>query len=71
MGTKIKFLVNEETKCLTQQMVEQERKILSHDAWVAEQVNLSFEKYDSGKAVFVDNESAKSQIKARKAIIRN
>ncbi|MGO2404702.1 MAG: damage-inducible protein J [Vibrio litoralis] len=56
---------------LTEQMAEQQRKTLSHDAWLTEQVNLAFDKYDSGKAVFVDNESAKSRMEARKERIRN
>lgn len=56
---------------LTEQMAEQQRKTLSHDAWLTEQVNLAFEKYDSGKAVFIDNESAKSRMEARKARIRS
>ncbi|MGR0279949.1 type II toxin-antitoxin system RelB/DinJ family antitoxin [Marinomonas dokdonensis] len=56
---------------LTEQMADQQRKALSHDTWLTEQVNLAFDKYDSGKAVFVDNESAKSLMEARKARIRN
>lgn len=71
MDTRIQFRVDDETKRLAQQMAEQQRKTLSHDAWLTEQVNLAFKKYDSGKAVFVDNESAKSHMEARKAMIRN
>ncbi len=33
---------------LTEQLAEQQRKALSHDAWLTEQVNLAFEKFDSG-----------------------
>ncbi|EIF8206267.1 hypothetical protein LF027_004877, partial [Vibrio parahaemolyticus] len=39
---------------LTEQLAEQQRKTLSHDAWLTEQVNLAFEKFDSGKSVFVE-----------------
>ena len=55
---------------LTEQLAAQQRKTLSHDAWLTEQVNLAFEKFDSGKAVFVDHESAKSRMEERKAKIR-
>ena len=71
MDTRIQIRVDDETKRLAQKMAEQQKKTLSHDAWLTEQVNLAFDKYDSGKAVFVDNESAKSHMKARKARIRN
>lgn len=56
---------------LTEQLAEQQRKALSHDAWLTEQVNLAFDKFDSGRAVFVDHESAKNRMAARKAKIRN
>ncbi|MZI96137.1 damage-inducible protein J [Vibrio sp. CAIM 722] len=55
---------------LTEQLAEQQRKALSHDAWLTEQVNLAFDKFDSGRAVFVDQESAKNRMAARKAKIR-
>ncbi len=56
---------------LTEQLAEQQRKALSHDTWLTEQVNLAFDKFDSGRAVFVDHESAKNSMAARKAKIRN
>ena len=56
---------------LTEQLAEQQRKALSHDNWLTEQVNLAFDKLDSGKAVFVDNDSAKIQMAERKAKVRN
>ena len=56
---------------LTEQLAEQQRKALSHDTWLTEQVNLAFDKLDSGKAVFVDNDSAKAQMVKRKAKVRN
>jgi len=55
----------------TEQMAEQQRKELSHEAWFTEKVNMAFEKYDSHNAVFIDNASAKSQMEARKARIRS
>ncbi|HIF9173416.1 TPA: damage-inducible protein J [Photobacterium damselae] len=56
---------------LIEQLAEQQRKVLSHDAWLTEQVNLAFEKYDQGKSVFIEHQVAKSQMKERKAKIRN
>lgn len=56
---------------LTEQLAAQQRKTLSHDAWLTEQVNLAFDKFDSGKAVFVDHDFAKSRMAERKAKIRS
>ncbi|PJC87653.1 damage-inducible protein J [Vibrio sp. HA2012] len=56
---------------LTEQLAEQQRKALSHDVWLTEQVNLAFDKFDSGKATFVDHSSAKSRMTERKAKIRS
>jgi len=86
MDTRIQFRVDEETKRLAQQMAqsqgktlsdacreltEQQRKALSHDAWLTEQVNQAFEKYEAGESTFIDNETAKSRMAERKAKIRN
>ncbi|MCS0451784.1 damage-inducible protein J [Vibrio diabolicus] len=71
MDTRIQFRVDDEIKRLAQQMAEQQRKVLSHDAWLTEQVNLAFEKFDSGKASFVDHDSAKARMAERKAKIRS
>lgn len=56
---------------LTEQLAEQQRKAISHDSWLTEQINLAFEKIDSGKAVFIDHDSSKSRMAERKAKIRN
>lgn len=56
---------------LTEQLAELQRKALSHDAWLTEQVNLAFDKLDSDDAVFIDSDSAKTQIAERKAKVRN
>ena len=56
---------------LTEQLAEQQRKVLSHDAWLTEQVNLAFDRFDSGKSVFIENESARSRMAERKEKIRN
>ncbi|MCA1771618.1 MAG: type II toxin-antitoxin system RelB/DinJ family antitoxin [Halomonas sp.] len=54
----------------TEQLADQQRKVLSHDAWLTQQINLAFEKLDDGKASFIDHESAKAQMAERKANIR-
>ncbi|WCE28822.1 hypothetical protein [Vibrio sp. SCSIO 43137] len=50
---------------------ELQKNVESYDSWLASQVNLAFEKFDSGKAVFVDHDSAKSRMERRKAKTRN
>jgi len=55
---------------LTEQMAEQQRKALSHDQWLTEQVNLAFDKFDSGKTNFISHNEAKETMTERKARIR-
>ncbi|OCH05334.1 type II toxin-antitoxin system RelB/DinJ family antitoxin [Aliivibrio fischeri] len=55
---------------LTEQMAEQQRKALSHDQWLTEQVNLAFDKFDSGKTNFISHNEAKETMAERKARIR-
>ena len=54
----------------TEQLAEQQRKVLSQDAWLTNQVNLAFEKLDSGNSDFIDHDTAKDEMKKRKAKIR-
>ncbi|GAA3928275.1 damage-inducible protein J [Litoribacillus peritrichatus] len=56
---------------LTETLADQQRKVLSHDAWLTEQVNLAFEKLESGESVFVEHEQAKLSMRERKEKIRN
>jgi CHASE3 domain sensor protein len=56
---------------LTEQLAEQQRKALSHGAWLTEQVNLAFDKLDAGKTAFIESDSAKTQMAERKAKVRN
>ncbi|MEH6530701.1 MAG: damage-inducible protein J [Photobacterium frigidiphilum] len=56
---------------LIEQLAEQQRKTMIHDAWLTEQVNAAFEKLDSGKTVFIGQQDAKARMDARKAKIRN
>ena len=55
---------------LTEQLAEQQRKLMTHDQWLTEQVNAAFEKLASGDGEFITHEDAKSEIEARKERIR-
>ena len=65
------YTLSDACRNLTIQLAEQQRKAMSHDVWLTEQVNLAFEKLDSGEAVFLDHEKAKSSMAERKAKIRS
>lgn len=56
---------------LTVGLAEEQRKTMAHDLWLAEQINAAFDKFDSGKANFIEHNEAKSQMDARKNKIRN
>jgi antitoxin component of RelBE/YafQ-DinJ toxin-antitoxin module len=56
---------------LAEQLAEQQRKAVSHDAWLTEQVNLAFDKFDTEKSVFIDHDQAKLRMTERKAKIRD
>jgi len=55
---------------LAEQLAEQQRKALSHDDWLATQVNEAFARYESGQATFVDHETASQRMASRKDKIR-
>lgn len=55
----------------TEQLADQQRKVLSHEAWLTEQVNLAFEKLDNGDSDFLDHTNAKNEMAKRKSKIRN
>ncbi|MYL23874.1 damage-inducible protein J [Halomonas alkaliantarctica] len=54
----------------TEQLAEQQRQLLSHDAWLIQQVHLAFEKLEKGSASFLDHATAQKQMAERKANIR-
>lgn len=56
---------------LTEELANQQRKSMTHDAWLTEQVTCAFEKLDNGKASFVKHEDAKTSMEERKNKIRN
>lgn len=55
---------------MTEQLANEQKKRMSHDSWVTEQVNLAFEKMENGSAEFVSNEEANAQMEDFKAKIR-
>jgi len=56
---------------LTEGLAEEQRKTMTHDSWLTEQINAAFDKIDSGKANFIEDNEAKSEMEARKNKIRN
>ncbi|MDO7086756.1 damage-inducible protein J [Pseudocolwellia sp. AS88] len=56
---------------LTESLAEEQRKAMNHDAWLSEQVNAAFDKFDNGEARFIKHDDAKNQMEARKMKIRN
>lgn len=56
---------------LTVGLAEEQRKIMTHDVWLTEQINAAFDKFDSGKACFIEHDEAKARMEARKMKIRN
>jgi antitoxin component of RelBE/YafQ-DinJ toxin-antitoxin module len=63
--------ISDACRDLTEQLADQQRKAISHDAWLTEQVNIAFEKLDAGKSVFIEHEQAKIVMAERKAKIRS
>ena len=55
----------------TEELAEQQRKVITHDQWLTEQVNAAFSKLDSRKSEFVTHEEASLDMEARKMKIRN
>ncbi|MBV1790273.1 damage-inducible protein J [Marinobacterium sp. D7] len=56
---------------LTEQLAEQQRKAMAHDAWLTQQIDAAFAKLDSDQAVFVTHDDAQKRMAERKAKIRN
>ncbi|GAA5136073.1 damage-inducible protein J [Thalassotalea piscium] len=56
---------------LTENLAEEQRKTMMHDAWLTEQINAAFDKFDNGKANFIVHDDAKALMEARKQKIRN
>ena len=56
---------------LTVGLAEEQRKCMTHDLWLTEQVNAAFDKCDNGNSNFIEHDAAKTQMEARKIMIRN
>ena len=56
---------------LTEELAEQQRKVMTHDQWLTEQVNAAFNKLEGGQSEFVSHEEASLDMEARKVKIRN
>jgi len=56
---------------LTIALAEEQRKSMTHDLWLTEQINAAFDKLDSGKANFISHDKAKAQMEVRKNKIRH
>ena len=56
---------------LTEGLAEEQRKTMTHDLWLTEQINAAFDKIDNGKANFIEHNEAKNEMEARKNKIRN
>lgn len=52
-------------------LAEEQRKTMTHDLWLTEQINAAFDKIDNGKANFIEHNEAKNQMETRKNKIRN
>ena len=58
-------------RALTKQLADEQIKLLAHDLWLTEQVNLAFEKFENGKSRFTEHVQAQAIMAERKAKIRN
>jgi len=56
---------------LAENLAEEQRKTMSHDVWLTEQINAAFDNFDDGKANFIVHDDAKALMEARKQKIRN
>ncbi|MEW6992574.1 damage-inducible protein J [Colwelliaceae bacterium 6441] len=56
---------------LTVGLAEEQRKTMTHDLWLTEQINAAFDKFDNGESNFIEHNEAKNQMEARKNKIRN
>ncbi|MDB4837841.1 type II toxin-antitoxin system RelB/DinJ family antitoxin [Marinomonas sp.] len=55
---------------MTEQLANEQKKRMSHDDWVTEQVNLAFDRLENGTAEFISHEEANIQMESFKEKIR-
>ncbi|GLQ32586.1 type II toxin-antitoxin system RelB/DinJ family antitoxin [Litoribrevibacter albus] len=63
--------LSEACRELTEQLAEQQRKIESHQEWLANEVNQAFAKLEEGNAHFIEQTDAQTEMERRKANIRS
>ena len=56
---------------LTENLAEEQRNAMNHEAWLTEQINSAFNKFDSGQSRFLEHDNAKAEMETRKMKIRN
>ncbi|WP_299084034.1 damage-inducible protein J [uncultured Paraglaciecola sp.] len=56
---------------LTEGLAEEQRKSMNHNAWLSEQINAAFDKFDNDQANFIAHDDAKTLMEARKQRVRN
>ena len=56
---------------LTEGLAEEQRKSMNHNAWLSEQINAAFDKFDNDHANFIAHDAAKTLMEARKQRVRN
>lgn len=56
---------------LTEQLAEEQRKVMSYDSWLTDEVNQAFDKLEAGTATFTTHNDAKNEMAKRKARIRS
>ena len=57
-------------RALAEQLAEQQRKRLSHDQWLAKQVEQAFEKLESEQSEFIEATQADAEMNAFKAALK-
>jgi hypothetical protein len=56
---------------LVEGLAEEQRKTMSHNAWLSEQINAAFDKFDNAKANFIVHGEAKTLMEVRRQKILN
>jgi antitoxin component of RelBE/YafQ-DinJ toxin-antitoxin module len=56
---------------LTADLAEEQRKAMTHDVWLTEQINTAFDKFDSSNAAFIEHNKARAEMESKKIKIRS
>lgn len=63
--------LSESCREFAEQLAQQQRDVSTQEAWLKEQINLAFKKFDAGFAVFIDNDQVQLTLAERKDEISN